>query len=100
MRKLTVKYTYEGNRIFLHVEEQTHRECDLTPEGSRFRASNGWNLESCSCPELRSDERILYLRGGMPRDDDLRCTVGQPEVIFEINQAVREYNEKYGGHRV
>jgi len=96
MRKLTVKYTYDGPDIYIHIAEQTHREADFTPHGCRFKASNGWKLESCACPELLTYDKQLYVRGEEPHRDTNSCYVGDPKHIFEINQAVREYNEKYG----
>jgi len=101
MRKLEIKYTYDGPDVYLHITEQTHRGREFAPHNScYFRAKNGWRIESCSVPELLSYDKLLYVRSDEPHRDAQSCYVSNPERIFEINQAVREYNEKHGGHRV
>ena len=92
-----IEYTIEDYNlgVKIHITAQSHRNefFGNLMDGTMFKCSNGWKLESCGCPDYEGANRF-YMRGNVRNKDN--HTINIPVSLVEIfEQCIIEYNEYF-----
>jgi hypothetical protein len=66
-----------------------------------FGVFNGWGIESWDCPEIRTYERKIFLRGANSDSDLYICEFYESELINDIHKALELFiKSKFGNCKV
>lgn len=60
---------------------------------------NGVNIVSCAYPEIKEQSRDFFVRGSRSEKDDNVCVCSE-EFFEEIQEAIKEPNERFGYEEV
>ena len=85
------------DRKSFQITRQTRRGRGFGDGRNYFVSSDGFHLESRGCPQVMHGSRGCYVRGSTEREDNKLLAVPNEEWLQGLEQAVLEYNEKYGG---
>jgi hypothetical protein len=80
------------NGFKITITEQKFRCNEFFYGSDNFKASNGFTLTSCNCPEFKEEDNQMYVRGISQGKDNHEVLV-PPQILPMLELAIAEYNE-------